>query len=79
LGFADAGTRSRRGFGGTYVTRIWVLIVYHCRYALQVSSSCKHSSTTTCSGAVAFAHAFKYCCSFAKKGVEVFDPFLVHL
>jgi hypothetical protein len=22
--------------------------VYHCRYALQASSSCKHGSTTTC-------------------------------
>jgi hypothetical protein len=53
-----------------------VLTVYHYRYALQALSSCKRGSTTTFCEAV--AHASRYCCSFPKKGAEVFDPFLVH-
>jgi hypothetical protein len=56
--------------------RVWVLAVYHCRYALQASSSCKRGLMTTFCEAV--THASRYCCSFPKKGAEVFNPFLFH-
>jgi hypothetical protein len=60
-----------------FFTHVRVLDVYHCRYALQASSSCKRGSMMTFCEAV--THASRYYCSFPKKGAEVFDPFLVHL